>query len=324
VSDSKDSPIKPEKRVYCTYFDVRYLIRGLAMIQSLRAIGETDEVEVLCLDEESRSLIKRSGCSGIKTTALQELVSTSAELQRVQKDRSSLEFIWTLTPFWIEYLFARRDVNRVIYLDADLYFFGSLRPLHLEYEDSAVAIIPHRFHDRVAERESRSGKYNVGLLAFRRSDDASRILKYWMSCCISSCSATPDGRVFGDQKYLDDWPTRFNGVKVLDNIGANVAPWNLLNYRVTERGGKPYVDSEPVIFYHYHGLAVFNGSLAHTGFRLRSPDVQLLYRPYLLSLSAIYWNIRPVAIGLDLGVGLPPLGKLIRWLYHRQLTFIRY
>src|SRR5437588_187943 len=71
-----------------------------------------------------------------------------------------------------------------------------------------------------------------------------------------------DGKL-GDQKYLDDWPQRFDGVSVLEHVGGGVAPWNVTNYTVHERGGRPWVDDVPVIFFHFHSLDLFRPAARH-------------------------------------------------------------
>ena len=69
--------------------------------------------------------------------------------------------------------------------------------------------------------------------------------------------AIEDGR-FAEQKYLDNWPTRFEGVKVLQHKGANLAPWSLPNYEIRQEGGKVWIDGQPLIFFHFHNFKQIN------------------------------------------------------------------
>lgn len=57
---------------------------------------------------------------------------------------------------------------------------------------------------------------------------------------------------FGNQKYLDVWP-EVEGVHVIEHKGANLAPWNQIQYSYSVRDGVFYVDEYPVVFYHFHG-----------------------------------------------------------------------
>ena len=90
---------------------------------------------------------------------------------------------------------------------------------------------------------------------------------------------------FGDQKYLDDWTVRFEGVHVLKNLGGGVAPWNIQQYKLEEKLFE-------LIFYHFHDLKfLYKNQVDLGGYQLRKEDIKILYKPYLNHLKTIEKNI---------------------------------
>lgn len=59
---------------------------------------------------------------------------------------------------------------------------------------------------------------------------------------------------FADQKYLDDWPQIFRRERILKHQGAGLAPWNMANYFFSREQNQVRVDSQLLIFFHFHGL----------------------------------------------------------------------
>ena len=117
------------------------------------------------------------------------------------------------------------------YLDGDLFFFASPETIYAELQDAAVAIIPHRYAARIG-RLRKFGTYNVGWVGARNDSDGTAVIKWWREKCIEWCHDIVDGDRFADQGYLDSFPRLFSRVRIIDNIGANLAPWNIGNYRI--------------------------------------------------------------------------------------------
>jgi hypothetical protein len=251
---------------FCTLFDGRYLTRGLALHASLRRVEPRSRLRAFCMDEVAHRIINVLDLPGLSAVALSELEQHDPELAAVKADRTYVEYCWTATPSIVRYCLEREPhLQAITYVDADVYFFSSPTPLFAELGDNSMQIVPHRYAPEHRHFEETSGIYNVEWLTFKRDERGLEALDWWRERCLEWCYARfEDGR-FGDQKYLDDWPQRFSGVNVLQHIGGGVAPWNVVNYTLSERDGRPYVDDVPVVFYHHHSLQLFHPSMRLAG-----------------------------------------------------------
>lgn len=274
---------------FCTYFDRRYLTRGLALHESLRRHCPAFTLWVLCLDEPCHEVLSGLRLPDVRLIRLAELEAADPELAATKTNRSLVEYYFTCTPVLPQYVFDRDPaIERLSYLDADLFFFGDPAPLFVEMGDASVGIIGHRFAPGLAVLQ-KFGTYNVGWLTFRRDDEALRCLRWWRERCIEWCyDRCEDGR-FADQKYLDTWPTRFKSVVVLRHPGANVAPWNVGGVRLATRRRRITVDGERLLFFHFHGLRQLGRWIYSTGLERFGVTVSRtlrggIYRPYIRAL----------------------------------------
>ena len=239
---------------FCTYFNFFYLPRALALYRSLNEHCPEFILWVLCMDKEAYNFFVQHRLPNIIYISLEDFERNDEQLSRAKQNRSLIEYYFTCTPSLPLYIFKNWPaVDLLTYLDADLFFFANPAGLFDEIGAASIAIIGHRFPPAIRYMEY-SGIYNVGWLSFRRDEIALSCLRWWRDRCLEWCyDRKEDGR-FADQKYLDDWPQRFRNVAVLEHKGANLAPWNLANYRLTERRGFVWVDEQPLIFFHFHGL----------------------------------------------------------------------
>src|SRR5208282_5038660 len=133
------------KHVYCTYFDHNYLPRALLMLRSLRAHDPECTIHVLALSDMCRTILDQLALPNVEVIPLAALENAYPELREVKTKRSAIEYIFTLTPFLPLYLFNTTAAEMVTYIDADIYFYSSPRPLLESISRASIAITPHRF-----------------------------------------------------------------------------------------------------------------------------------------------------------------------------------
>lgn len=275
---------------FCTYFDSNYLIKGLALYRSLVRHAVPFRLWVLCFDDLAYETLQRLNLHEVVPISLKDFEERDEELLQAKGNRSRIEYYFTCTPSLPLYILRNYpEVDVITYLDADLFFFSEPFPIYEELGDNSILIVGHRFPPHLKRLEL-FGIYNVGFLSFRRDNNGLQCLNWWRRRCIEWCyDRAEDGR-FADQKYLDDWPTRFQRVVVLQHKGAGLAPWNVDNYSLRLQNGQVMVDSQPLVFFHFHGLKqikpwLYDLNLAKYGVHTDSLLKRHIYGPYIRELQ---------------------------------------
>lgn len=286
-------------RYFCTYFDHHYLPRGLALYRSLRRHCPSFQLWVLCMDRASYKVLSQSGLSDIHLVALEDFEKGDDALLRSKQNRTLIEYYFTCTPSLPLYILNNYPgVDSITYLDADLFFFTDPAAIFDEVADYSVAIVEHRFPPYLRGLE-RFGVYNVGWLSFRRDERALACLQWWRERCIEWCYDTCEDGRFADQKYLDNWPNLFQGVVVVRHKGANLGPWNVGNYRIHWDGNRVWVDEQPLVFFHFHGLKqlnafVYDPNLVSYGVKHCTIIRRKIYGPYIRMLVEAARQVLPM------------------------------
>jgi len=276
---------------FCTYCDCAYVARLLCLHESLVAQGEPFRLTVLCFDAETAGVIEQLARPDLEALRLADLLQAEPDYAAVRGRRTPVEFYFTATPVLVRHCLQRDPAaTRMTYLDADLFFFGPASAVLAEQGIASVGIVPHRFPPRLAERV-RYGTYNVAWVSVRRDHDGLACLEWWRERCLEWCHDHIDQGRFADQGYLDEFPKRFGGVRVLDHPGINAAPWNVGEVRVSAQNGHVCVDGRRLLFYHFQGIREVAPAWFEPGLRAYGTDLsaalrELVYRPYLRKLSA--------------------------------------
>jgi hypothetical protein len=237
------------KEVYCTYFDHNYLSRATLMIESLRRYDQSP-VYVLALSDLCETVLRELALPNVEIVPLAKLEAAYPELAPLKQSRKVVEYYFTLSPFLPHYLFANTDAERITYIDSDLYFFSSPRPVIDSFNDASVAITPHRFSFEYRNHLI-YGRFNVAWITYRRNAEGLDCLNIYKAECTAWCYDRPEDGKFGDQKYLDAWPGRYPTLKIIEHKGFNLAMWNVGNYMIRAKNGAVLIDDDPLIFYHF-------------------------------------------------------------------------
>jgi regulator of replication initiation timing len=172
---------------------------------------------------------------------------------------SILELCTAVKPYYLEDLFVRHNLDKLIYLDPDILLFDQLEPVLEALSRSSIVLTPH-LTGRLADNQAGSellvrqhGVYNVGFIALSRYEESAGFLKWWQAKLYNDCITDLEQGIFVDQSWLDLAPGLFEGVEVLRDPGLNVAWWNLPQRQVEQREDCYYVNGQPLRFYHFSG-----------------------------------------------------------------------
>ena len=284
-------------RHYCTLFDRNYLDRGLALHRSLLKHCGEFTLHVLCLDAATLQALSALSLPGVSVIRVEALEQWDPGLRAAPADRGLVEFYFTAKSVLLGYLLEHEPaLARIEYLDSDPYFFSDPRGAEPEYAASAVALSPHGFDARNADR-ARFGMFNAGWVGVGGDAEGRRFVRWWRDRCMEWCRLTVEDARFADQKYLDQVPGLFPRAVAVRHPGMNLAPWNLGGRSVTSSENGIRVDGQPLVFFHFHGLrqmkfGVFDSGLYDYGLRLSGHVRTDIYRPYLRTLLACRRQLR--------------------------------
>jgi hypothetical protein len=311
---------------FCTYFDRNYLARGLALHQSLlRHCRRQFVLWVLCFDSETYDLLADLNLAGIRLISRDQFEANDDGLQKAKAGRTKVEYFWTCTPSLPLYVLNHHsEVDCIAYVDSDLYFFADPQALLDELNGCSIGIIEHRFAKEYEHMAEHSGIYNVGIVLFRRGIQAMECLEWWRERCLEWCYARAENGKYGDQKYLDDWPERFQGTIVLQQHGVGIAPWNIGKHIITRNKQGILIDDQALIYYHFHGYQKISDRLIQPvshPYHVSAQQIALLYLPYARELYRaegviIKMQSRQPTVDIDLSLG-NVVGEILsrRWLF---------
>lgn len=249
------------KNAYCTIITGNYLPYAEALLESLVChAGPTALLYVLVADGASSSPLKTTTETDRMRLCYPDQMPSDMALALASKYRNDYMdgYRWAMKPVFMIHLLQESGLEKVLYLDSDLFFFDDPRFLFELLDAHRMILTPHwRCADRPEDDPIHfrtnflDGIYNAGFVGARR--DAVVILRFWANLCRYACTIRQQDGYYVDQKYLDILHSRFEGVGVVRHRGCNVSDWNRDDCKRTAlEDGRVVIHGHfPIVFIHF-------------------------------------------------------------------------
>lgn len=295
---------------YCTLFNSYYLSRGLVTAESLTQASPNSHLFIFTFDDLAYEVLQALNLERVTLVQLAELEAFDKELFALKDDRTLGEYCWTSTSCVLRYAIQKFNLPHCTYIDADMYFYQSPEILLKEVpEDHSVMITEHRYDPKYNFLAERAGKYCVQFMYFKNDEKGMAVLNWWRDACLEWCYNRIEDGKFGDQKYLDNWTTQFEGVWELQNEGGGVAPWNMEQYYFSSEGKEDKIflknknknELYGLVFFHFHNLKMFsNATVFPRGrYSIEADTNEIIFLPYIEKLNNAKKRINAIDNSFD-------------------------
>ncbi|HEX5406362.1 MAG TPA: glycosyltransferase family 4 protein [Pseudonocardiaceae bacterium] len=211
------------------------------------------------------------------------------EYLRMATSYTAVELAAAMKPLLLRRLLTEAPV--AVFLDPDVRVFAPFGEVERLALDNDIVLTP-RFlkplprddHEPTEAAIMARGMFDLGFLAV--SQGAKAFLDFWAERLRHDAIVAPEAQLFADQRWADQIPALFRHT-VLRDPAFGAAYWNLHDRALSDLAGEPWVDGEPLRFFHFAGYRPEQGWLLsmHAGHR---PRVLLSESPVLLRLCESY------------------------------------
>lgn len=285
-------------QIYCTLFDSNYIDKGLVLYDSMCEYLKEFKLYVFAFDDRCNEILMRENLDNMVVVSLEKF--ETSDLIKIKSERSKAEYCWTCTPWIIKHVLEHYHERICTYIDSDMMFFGTPQCIFddMRTNNCSIIITPHRYkNDKVTARQrEKKGEFCVEFNTFLNDSNGLKALNWWAAQCLEWCYYSIPGTTewYGDQKYLNVFPLKFDGVYICNHYGVGLAPWNVKQVKLAscERGTvklalKKSREEFPLIIYHYESVVFLSEHIINTSSGLHSSSLhRIIYDTYVHKILA--------------------------------------
>ena len=247
-----------QKIAAVTICSINYIAKALVLFDSYRKQHPEHDFYVVIVDrKKSDFTINRDGLSMIWA---EDLLIPNFHQAAFSFD--VIEFNTNVKPTALKMLLKKYDA--VAYLDPDIEVFAPLSPVFEGLENASIVLTPHcntPILDGCKPDDLeflKFGTFNLGFVAVSKCDEAFAFLDWWSARCLEHGFYEPQVGLAVDQKWVSLAPSYFTNLKILHDVGLNLAFWNLHERHLSYENQEWLVNGDvPLRFIHFSS---FNAS----------------------------------------------------------------
>ncbi len=288
-----DRQVLDARRAACTIVSPNYVAYARTVAQSYLAQHPGDRFFVLIVAD----LVDVSGFADEPFEAVSLYGIGLEDVRRAAMKYEILELNTNVKPTFMRWLIARHGLERLVYLDPDIFVYAPLTPVFEALEENDAVLTPHMttpvFDGKIPGEQELlyNGTYNLGFIAVRNTAESDRLLAWWERRCLDLGFSEGRTGLFVDQKWMNLAPGLFEHVAILRHRGCNMAYWNLHDRVLSGDDARPLVNGEDVLcFFHFSGVVPSDAAVLskHTDrFTLATrPDLQGIFTAYKAAVLA--------------------------------------
>ena len=236
---------------FCTIISPDYLPFAQCLHANLRQWDASVELHVLVTGQRPAEDLK-----GMHFYEASQLHSTYTDDLLDQYAGMNDNLRWSLKPVFILFLLQRYE--KIMYIDADLYFFQDPSFLFKLLDRYSIVLTPHDAPSDPFEQEEKfrmnflAGLYNAGCVPVDRQ--ATPSLHWWAKACLYKTAIDTANGFYVDQRYLDLIPVLDEKAGIVHHKGCNVGSWNMESRaRVVQSNGEVLINgTDPIVFIHFN------------------------------------------------------------------------
>lgn len=281
---------------FCTLVTLEYLPKCLALLASIEKNTDSFHLWICCIDDMAYDILSRMQLKNVTLLKISEIENES--LRAVKGRRKKYEYCWTVKAPLIRHIFENyENAASLLYVDSDIFLFSKPDLCFNLLKEYPVFLTCHNFSQSFKHLYKGKGRFNAGIIGFKRCNTAERYLKWWQKKCIEWCYDTVSEGRFADQKYIEEFANPHVGAYIANNLGMNGAVWNVKDAAVRLKNEDILIDDSLLVFYHFSSFLV----LSEHEFDLWKWDrlgindskIKLIYMPYAEAIAKSIQTIKP-------------------------------
>lgn len=243
------------KYAVVTICSVNYIGKAMVLFDTYRKYNPDHDFFLVLVDRKCELSVDRPGLNLIWA----EDLPVDNFLQHAF-EYDVIEFNTNVKPAALKLLL--KSYSAVLYLDPDIRIYSSLSSVLDVLSDASVVVTPHSNTPILDGNKPddlellKFGAFNLGFVGVSRCDEGLAFLDWWSDRCLGHGFYEPQLGLAVDQKWVGLAPGFFPNLRILHDVGLNVAFWNLHERTLSTFGDAWFVNgSVPLKFVHFSSFS---------------------------------------------------------------------